>query len=421
MWAWWIVPSSVDSEVPGVTRTQLKELSLMHCWLPVLLAAAALFAVIVAVWWRTRQWRTVWIPLSAAAGVIAATAVRWYLGSAGIMGDSPPLSLWVWVGVLGGACVVSIAGWRASPWWRRGVSLLALPLVMACVAVTVNGWVGYFPTVGAAWTELTTGPLPDQTDRAGVTVMQLSGDVPAKGVLISVAIDSAASHFKHRNELVYVPPAWFASVPPPALPTVMMIGGEFNTPTDWVRAGDAVTTVDMFAAAHGGHVPVLVFVDSGGGFNTDTECVNGSRGNAADHLTKDVIPFMASSFGVSRDPARWGVVGFSAGGTCAIDLTVMHPELFHTFGDIPATWAPIRAAPRKPSTGCSAAASPHGNRSIRAPSSPDTATTTAFQVYSSSPAPGGTTRTGSSGRMRSSEIQPPNSVTLLGRAGSAVT
>ncbi|HZU49495.1 MAG TPA: alpha/beta hydrolase-fold protein, partial [Mycobacterium sp.] len=62
--------------------------------------------------------------------------------------------------------------------------------------------------------------------------------------------------------------------------------------------------------------------------------VNGSRGNAADHLTKDVLPFMVSTFGVSPDRSNWGVVGFSMGGTCAVDLTVMHPDLFSAFVDI---------------------------------------------------------------------------------------
>src|SRR5258708_24198734 len=111
----------------------------------------------------------------------------------------------------------------------------------------------------------------------------------------------------------------------------MMIGGEFNTPADWIRAGDAITAIDAFAAAHGGNAPVFVFVDSGGGFNIDTECVNGVRGNAADHLTKDVIPFLASSFGVSSHPSDSGVAGFSAGGTSTIDLTGMHPALLAPF------------------------------------------------------------------------------------------
>jgi S-formylglutathione hydrolase FrmB len=164
--------------------------------------------------------------------------------------------------------------------------------------------------------------------------MQQHHAIPATGTVVPVDIGDTASKFKHRGELVYLPPAWYATTPPPRLPAVMMIGGEFNTPADWVRAGNAVKTVDDFAAAHGGNAPVLVFVDPGGAFNNDTECVNGSRGNAADHLTKDVVPYLISTFGVSPDRAHWGVAGWSMGGTCAVDLAVMHPDTFSAFEDI---------------------------------------------------------------------------------------
>jgi S-formylglutathione hydrolase FrmB len=194
--------------------------------------------------------------------------------------------------------------------------------------------VGYFPTVRTAWSQLTARPLPDQTSAATVTAMQQKRIVPTSGTVVSVRISDAASGFSHRDELVYLPPAWYATYPPPRLPVVMMIGAEFNTPTDWLRAGNAVSTIDAFASAHGGNAPILVFVDSSGAFNIDTECVNGSRGNAADHLTKDVVPFIISKFGTSAKAANWGVAGFSAGGTCAIDLTLMHPDLFSAFVDI---------------------------------------------------------------------------------------
>ena len=92
--------------------------------------------------------------------------------------------------------------------------------------------------------------------------------------------------------------------------------------------------IDSYAKGHAGAAPVFVFVDSSGSFNNDTECVNGQRGNAADHLTKEVRPYVISQFGASSDPSNWAVVGWSAGGTCAIDLTVMHPDLFTTFEDI---------------------------------------------------------------------------------------
>jgi len=43
---------------------------------------------------------------------------------------------------------------------------------------------------------------------------------------------------------------------------------------------------------------------------------------------------------VSPDRANWGVVGWSMGGTCAVDLTVMHPDTFSAFEDIAGDLAP---------------------------------------------------------------------------------
>jgi S-formylglutathione hydrolase FrmB len=163
---------------------------------------------------------------------------------------------------------------------------------------------------------------------------------PAKGVVVPVTIPNGGSKFHHRRELVYLPPAWFDSNPTPRLPTVMMIGSAVNTTADWLRAGHAIHIIDHFAAAHGGNAPVLVFVDATGAFDNDTECVNGSRGDAADHLTKDVVPFLISNFRVSADRANWGILGWSMGGTCSVDLTVMHPNMFSAFVDIAGDIAP---------------------------------------------------------------------------------
>jgi S-formylglutathione hydrolase FrmB len=308
----------------------------MHGWIPITAQVVAGLLLIAAIGWRNRRWRLVWLPLATLVGVALAVAADWYIASEGMSDQTnpAPYSLWIWIGLSGVAAGVLIAGWRGARWWRRGVSTLALPVCLLCSALALNLWVGYFPTVQVAWNQLTAGPLPDQTDTVTVTAMQKRHAIPAKGTVVPVDIPNVASGFKHRGELVYLPPAWYATDPPPRLPTVMMIGGEFNTPADWLRAGNAVKTIDDFAAAHGGNAPVFVFVDSGGAFNNDTECVNGARGNAADHLTKDVVPFMVSQYGVSPSRASWGAVGWSMGGTCAVDLAVMHPDMFSTFEDI---------------------------------------------------------------------------------------
>jgi S-formylglutathione hydrolase FrmB len=170
--------------------------------------------------------------------------------------------------------------------------------------------------------------------------MQLKGIRPPRGVVVPVSISSQESNFAHRAELVYLPPAWFATNPPPQLPTVMMIGSELNTPADWIWAGNAKATIDKYAADHGGNAPVFVFVDATGSFNNDTECVNGSRGNSSVHLTKEVVPYMISNFGVSPAAKNWGIAGWSMGGTCAVQLTTRHPDVFSTFVDIAGDLSP---------------------------------------------------------------------------------
>lgn len=314
--------------------------SLMHGWVPGLVQAVSVAVLVVAVGWRSRRWRLVSLPAAALLGGSLAWWSHWYIVNRGLADDPAPQPLWWWIAVTGGAGAVAVLGWRTARWWRRCASLLAVPLCLLSAALTLNLWVGYFPTVQTAWDQLTAGPLPYQTDAAGVSAMAAAGIQPPHGSVVPVTIPDNASHFKHRGELVYLPPAWFSSSPAVHLPTVMMIGGEFNTPADWLRAGNALKTIDDLAATHGGNAPVLVFVDSGGAFNNDTECVNGSRGNAADHLTKDVVPYMVSQFGVSPEAEHWGIVGWSMGGTCALDLTVMHPELFSSFVDISGSMGP---------------------------------------------------------------------------------
>jgi S-formylglutathione hydrolase FrmB len=316
------------------------QLSLLHGLFPAAVQGLALLVAVSAIDWRRRRWRTWALPVALGVAAVVTVLSHWYITSIGVAGDPAPASLWLWIAMSGLTAAVLLLGWRGTRWWRRGLEVLSVPLCVLCATLALNGWVGYCPTVLAAWNQLTAGPLPDQIDRLRVTAMQVAGTKPSKGVVVPVHINTDASHFPHRQELVYLPPAWFSSNPPPRLPTVMMISSAFNTPADWLRAGGAFDTIDDFAALHHGYAPALVFVDPTGAFDNDTECVDGSRGNAADHLTKDVVPFMVSNFGVSADRANWGVAGWSMGGTCAVDLTVMHPDMFSAFVDIAGDLSP---------------------------------------------------------------------------------
>ncbi|GAA4807392.1 alpha/beta hydrolase-fold protein [Actinomycetospora chlora] len=304
--------------------------SLLSGWLPWTVQALVLLVLLLAVGWRTAPFRRRRLPVVLALGAAGAVAAWWSFRDSGLASDPAPLLLWVWVGLTVAAAVLVVAGWPGARWWRRTLAVLAVPLCLLAVGVVLNQWVGYVPTVAQGWSAATAGPLPDQV--APGQLAALRGHPQATGHLVEVSIPSAASGFPHRDEDVWLPPAWFTGTTP--LPVVVMIGGEFNTPADWARIGDAIPVADGYAAAHGGVAPILVFVDAGGTFNNDTECVDGPRGAAADHLTRDVVPFVEQRFGASSDPRQWGVVGWSMGGTCAVDLAVMHPELVDSFVDI---------------------------------------------------------------------------------------
>lgn len=307
-------------------------ISLLGGWFPLTVEIVTVVVLIAAIGWRTKRWRLVWIPVSAALGVLTALAVRTYVNSEGLASDPAPFKLWVWTAVSALAIVVAVLGFRGARWWRRGLSLLAIPLSVVCTLLVLDQWVGYYSTVQRAWGDLTAGPLPDQVDAKDLA--GLRNTHPDTGKVVGVDIPDSGSGFTRRREYVYLPPAWFAGDVAPKLPVVMMIAGEFSNPTNWIRTGNAIPVIDGYAKAHHGAAPVLVFVDSSGSFNNDTECVDGPRGNAARHLTDEVRPFVVSRFGTSAAAADWGIVGWSMGGTCAIDLAVKHPDLFDTFEDI---------------------------------------------------------------------------------------
>jgi S-formylglutathione hydrolase FrmB len=304
--------------------------SLLDGWFPDALRIATAIVVLLAVGWRNRRWRTRWLPTVAATAVTGAIAAWLAAPAALALADPLPPETWIWLAVLLFAALMLILGWRGGPWWRRGLAALAIPLTTITLANEVNAEIGYYPTLRDAWLSISHAPMP-----ALIEVSELATVSPATptGRVVAVTIPATVSHFRHRREFVYLPPAWFRE-PRPHLPVIELIGGVFAAPDDWIRAGHAVQTTEAYAAQHNGVAPILVFTDATGDIITDTECVNGAAGNAEDHLVHDVPGYVASTFHTAAPPGNWSVVGWSMGGTCAVDLAVEHPEAFASFVDI---------------------------------------------------------------------------------------
>jgi len=311
--------------------------SLLSGWLPWTLRILAIAALAAAVGLRGRYWYQ--YRLSWAAGAAAALTALCALlaGGFGDFDDPLPAGMWFWLFCALLAVAVLVVGFRGADWWSLAAAPLALLLALVCGANSLNISTGYYPDVEAAVADLSGAPVAQQMslEQALTTVGR-----PTGGRIVPVDIPAQPSGFAHRQELVYLPPAWFRSKKRPKLPMVEMIGGQYAAPSNWVRAGGLLETADAYAAAHDGFAPILVMVDPTGGFKTDTECVNGTAGKAEDHLVKDVPPFIAKTFGAAADPASRAVVGWSMGGTCAVTLGVTHPEVFGHFVDISGDLSP---------------------------------------------------------------------------------
>ncbi|MGH3620312.1 MAG: alpha/beta hydrolase, partial [Sciscionella sp.] len=297
-------------------------------WTPQVLAIVVLLA---AAGWRDRRWRVLWLPVAAGIATLTAAITALVVHNSGLTNDPIPTVVWVWVALVFFSLVVVVFGWRGARWWRRGAGLSSVALCVLCIAVVVNQWVGYLPDVYTAWANVTNQPVHHQ-----VTLSRLHSirEMPSTGQIVPVTIPDVVSHFAHRTEYVYLPPVWFRGPGHPRLPVLEMVGAEFHKPADWIRTGRAATTADAYASRHHGYAPIMVFVDADGSFRVDTECVDGVRGNAASHLTEDIPPYIARTFGASTNPRAWGIVGWSMGGTCAVDLAVKRPDRFDTFEDI---------------------------------------------------------------------------------------
>ncbi|MER7754117.1 alpha/beta hydrolase-fold protein [Kitasatospora sp. NPDC097643] len=304
--------------------------SLLGGWFPWTVQAAALALFVTAIGWRDRTWRVKWGPIALGTGLLITAFVAVAVLTLSGITDPIPTDVWLWSGIAIAALCVLGFGWRSAQWWRRSLVAPTAVLALFCGANSVNIDTGYYPTLDDAIGGLTDQPLPAQISLAELD--SLHGKTTT-GRIVKVDIPATPSGFAHRQELVYLPPAWFRSQTRPQLPVLEMIGGEFAVPDNWLRAGDALKTADDYAAEHNGFAPILVFVDATGGFKVDTECVDGKHGNAETHLVKDIPPFVQKTFNASTDPHKWGVAGWSMGGTCAFDLVIGHPDVFMHFGD----------------------------------------------------------------------------------------
>lgn len=298
---------------------------------------------------RSRRWTVVGIP-----GAIAATLVL--LGLAALLiekvwrpfPDPLPFAVYWWAatGVL--AVVLLIGRWpfrlRDRPRVPVAVGLVvAAALVATAAAGQINLVFDAYPTVRSALglSVFRTVPLTEAQARTATTVTgtPLSAqwspppDMPSTGAVVSAPIPAATSGFPAREARIYLPPAYFTD-PRPELPVLVLLAGQPGSPDDWLVGGRLTQTMDAFAAQHDGLAPVVVVADGTGGQFANPLCMDSRLGNAASYLTVDVPAWVKQNLQIDQEPRAWAIGGLSYGGTCALQLATLRPDVYPTFLDI---------------------------------------------------------------------------------------
>ncbi len=113
-------------------------------------------------------------------------------------------------------------------------------------------------------------------------------------------------------------------------PVIEAFHGYPGTPEVWMHGVNLVPSIDALAVQHLMNDAVVVAPQIEFPTGTDTECVNGGKGQpqVETWLSTDVPGKIASTLRVRTDRTSWAALGFSSGGWCAAMATMLHPDVF---------------------------------------------------------------------------------------------
>lgn len=313
--------------------------------------AGALFLLIR----RGRQWWAAVAAAAAAAGLLAWGTNGFLTQISGTTAHDLPRPVMGWMTVAFGAVLLMILNLPRSRRRRKVLAPAAAAVVMLTVVLQVNAYFGAYRTIddltGASTAGITaltpTRPGPAYPVAAGPVAARWvkPAGLPQAGTVNSVQIPGTVSGFTPRTGFVYLPPAYQAA-DRPLLPVLVLVAGQPGSPSDWISSGRLKETMDFFAAAHQGLSPVVVIADANGSDTGNTMCMDSAIAKADTYLSIDVPAWIRKTLSVDPDPQRWAFGGFSFGGTCALQMAALHPEIYPSAIDLSGEAEPALSADR---------------------------------------------------------------------------
>ncbi|MGY3554323.1 alpha/beta hydrolase [Williamsia sp. R60] len=281
------------------------------------------------------------VPIAAVVSLLLVFVSKWLIEDVWkLFSDPIPASNYMW----GGAAVFALLLFIPRLIRGRGVvariiTVFATVFAVVMALAQINDHFDEYPTVGSVFgiNNVRTVSIDEarSTDIKTVEVdkWRKPAGLPSQGGVITSSIPGEVSKFNARPAKVYLPPAYFAE-PRPLLPVLVLMAGQPGSPEDWLVGGRLTQTMDQYAAANEGLSPVVVVADATGDELANPLCMDSNLGNVSTYLSVDVPTWVKNTLQVETDPSGWAIGGLSYGGTCALQMTTNHPEVYPTFLDM---------------------------------------------------------------------------------------
>jgi enterochelin esterase-like enzyme len=226
---------------------------------------------------------------------------------------------------------------RRRPWRGPALAATAALLTVATIADCVNSYYSYLPNVS----DVVDALVSSSPQRLTPAVNQAdSTRYRSRGRLFELPVPDNGSGFGSSEAWVWLPPQYFEQ-PRPQLPVVYLFHGSPGMPKDWFHGGAAGRTGQLLATEH---LPVIMVAPQmSKNWLDDPECVDGAHEKIETHLLQDVIPAVDRQLRTERSRAGRIFAGMSAGGYCALNLGLRHPELVATVLDLSGNTVPTHA------------------------------------------------------------------------------
>ena len=221
------------------------------------------------------------------------------------------------------AAVLLSATWERGTGRRRAALRTVTIGLCLTTALTAAGiWINRQVDTWTSWSALIGA---DTTP--GVATQPAGAAGRTGGRIITVTVTGTASGLTLPVQ-AYLPAA-YDKQPTTRFPVVEALHGYPGSPASWLNRLAAARHLDHEINAGRMAPTVVLFPPQTPSALLDTECTNLSHGPQAEtFLAVDVPAAAETQLHVRTDRGAWGLIGYSAGGYCATNLALRHPDRY---------------------------------------------------------------------------------------------